>query len=298
MTHGEEEGPSWNEAKAQWGRINARLLRDMPSLNEALSRAIAPGSGLSSFGESPYAQFVRYLQALDDVCQQAVYAMERLPLLIHKEWSNPWELLVKHYLYDSVSRVKTSLDLMALALNVLFDLRLDPRDCSLEKGKICGQLRTRGSVDDPHRDLREQLAVSLDQARTDWIVAFYHLRNLAIHRNGLTLAGARDQQTGKSYIFLVAGGLLDVADEREVVERVVKQLGLLDDPLTLSSAIEPLNMCQQLWVRLADLVNSVLDQSMPQIGGLVSNEHARSKETPLAGNDAEPAGQRSTGVGT
>ena len=283
----DQQGPSWDEAKTQWGRINACLLKDIPSLNAALWQVIPPSSGLPPFGESPYAQFLRYLQALDDVCQQTLYCLERLPLFVGQEWSSPWELYVKYYLCDFLSRVKTSLDLIALALNVLFDLDLDPGDCSLERGKVCGQLRRYAGADDALRDLRGQLASRLDRARNAWIKPFYDLRNLAIHRNGVRLGGGRRPETGENYIFLVAGGLLDVADEREVIERVVNQLGLLDDPLTSSSAIEPLNMCQQLWVRLADLVDSVLDQSGQQIDRFVSEQRSAREGDERAADDGE-----------
>lgn len=275
MTDKGQDGPSWEEAKAQWNRIKDCLMADMPSLNATLRRVIPPSSGLPPFGESPYANFLRYLLALDDVCQQALYALERLPLFTSREeWSNPWELYVKYYLCDLLSRVKTATDLVALMLNVVFELGLPPEKCSLEKGKVAGGLTSFPDEDSGIGAAAREVGATLDRARDDWIKAFYELRNLVIHRNGLMLRGARHPETGENYVFVAASGLLDVADDRRAVDQIVTQLDLLEDPLTMTSAVEPVNLCEQLWTRLAALVDSVLDQSKPQIERFIAEQRA------------------------
>lgn len=275
MSGSEQDGPSWEEAKTQWIRINKCLMADMPSLNATLLRVIPPSSGLPPFGESPYANFLRYLLALDDVCQQALYALERLPLFTSREeWSNPWELYVKYYLCDLLSRVKTATDLVALILNVVFELGLPLEKCSLEKGKVAGGLTSFPNEDSGIGAAAREVGATLDRARDDWIKAFYELRNLVIHRNGLMLRGARHPETGENYVFVAASGLLDVADDRRAVDRIVTRLDLLEDPLTMTSAVEPVNLCEQLWTRLAALVDSVLDQSKPQIERFIAEQRA------------------------
>jgi len=131
----DQQGPSWDEAKTQWERINARVSRDIPSLRTIPWEAILQSGGVPQFGESRSAQLLRYLLALDDVCQQALYAMEQLPLFTCRgEYSSPWELYAKYYIYDVLSRVKTATDLLALLLNVVFGLGLPTKECSLERG--------------------------------------------------------------------------------------------------------------------------------------------------------------------
>ena len=290
MPEADDREPSWEEAKTQWGRINERLLTDIPSLNAAKWQVIPSSGGLPPFGESPYAQFLRYLLALDDVCQQTVYAMQRLQLFTHREWSSPWELYVKYYLCDFLSRIKTATDLLALALNVVFDLGRRDEECSLEKGYIAGALTAFTDDGTASSTAARGVGATLNRQQNEWIKSFYGLRNLVIHRNGLRLGGGQHAETGESYVFMVAGGLLDVADDRKVVERVVTRLGLLDDPLTSTSAIEPVNMCEQLWERLAELVNSVLDQSMPQIERFVSDQRAAREGKRGLDDDGETAG--------
>lgn len=280
MSGSEQDRPSWEEANTQWGRINKRLMAQIPSLNAARLRVMPPSSGLSPFGESPYADLWRHLGALDDVLQQALYALERMPLFTCREWSNPWELYVKYYLCDLLSRVKTATDLVALVLNVVFQLDLPPEECSLEKGKVAGRLTTFPDQDSGIGAAAREVGTTLDRARDDWIKPFYQFRNLVIHRNGLRLGGAQRPGTGENYIFVVAGGLLDVAADQAVVERIVTQLGLLDNALTSSSAIEPVNMCAKLFTRLATLVNTVLDQCELPIDHFVSAHQATLRETP------------------
>lgn len=275
MSGSEQDGPSWEEAKTQWKRINDCLMADMPSLNATLLRVIPQNSGLPRFGESPYASFLRYLLALDDVCQQALYALERLPLFTSREeCSNPWELRVKYYLYDLLSRVKTATDLVALMLNELFELGLSPEECSLEKGKVAGGLTSFSDEDSGIGAAAREVGATLDRARDDWIRAFYELRNLVIHRNGLDLGGARHPETGEYCSLVLAGGLLDVADDRRAVDQIVTRLDLLEDPLTRTSAVEPVNLCEQLWTRVAALVDSVLDQCELPIDRFVSAQQA------------------------
>lgn len=274
MTNSDQKEPAWGEAKRQWSRIIDRLVADMPSLNATLLPVIPPSSGLPRFGESPYANFFRYLLALYDVCQQALYALERPPLFTSREWSSPWELYVKCYLCDFLSRVNTATDLLALMLNVLFELHVPLKQCSLEKGDVAGGLTSFPAQDSDISAVARNVGATLDRARSDWIGPFYELRNLVIHRNGLELGGGRHPDTGENYVFVLAKGLVHVAHDRKIVDQIVKRLDLLEDPLTMSSAIDPLNLCEQLWMRLATLVNSALDQSKPQIDRFISQQRA------------------------
>lgn len=73
---------------------------------------------------------------------------------------------------------------------------------------------------------------------------------------------------------MLAGGLIDAATDRQVVHRVVTQLGLLEDPWTSGSAIDRVSMCEQLSTLLATLIDSVLKQSQPRIDDFISQQQA------------------------
>jgi len=122
------------------------------------------------------------------------------------------------------------------------------------------------------------------------VASFYDLRNLVIHRNGLKLAGVWNRQTGDSHIYVHVSSLLQAAGDRKVVERIVTQLGLLEGELSSSSVVEPVNMCEKLWARLADLVDSVLHQSGQQIDHFVSEQGAAREGNTRAEDDGETGG--------
>jgi hypothetical protein len=213
--------------------------------------------------------------------------MERLSVFVSEPSDSPSDLYAKYHLYGFLSRVKTATDLVALILNVVFELGPREGDCSLEKGRVCGDLRTRAKGNARHGVVAAELAVTLDRARDDWIKPFYCLRNLVIHRNALALVRAPHPKTHKYHAFVAPAGLLAAAGDRQVVEQLLTQLGLVQDPLTPTTAIEPVYLCEQLWARLATLVNSVLAQSGPQIDHFVSEQRAPPDEKPWAAGDSE-----------
>ena len=269
-------------------RTGKSIGQDIPSLIDTLLRVVDSSGGLSPFGDRPFALLWAHLRSLNDVCQQALYAMERLSVLVSEPPETPSYLREQYHLWGFLSRVKTGTDLVALILNVVFELGLPEGDCSLEKVRFSRALRRRANA--RHGAAAGELADTLDRARNDWIEPFYKVRNLVIHRNGLELVRAPHPQSHESHAFVAPAGLLATAGDRQVVERLLRQLGLVQVPLACTTVIEPVNLCELLWARLAALVNAVLVTSGRHIDHFVSEQSAGSEGNTWAADDGETGG--------
>jgi hypothetical protein len=269
--------------------IGGSIGQDIPSLNDTLIRVVDSQGSTCLFGPPPFPRLWAHLWSLNDVCQQAAFALERLTVSVSQGLESPFDLQAKYYLWGFLSRVKTATDLVALILNVVFDLGLAEEACSLEKGKVCGALRMCTGENDPHSLSACQVAVTLDRARNDWVEPFYQLRNLVIHRNGLELLRAPHPETHEYHIFVAPARLSAAAEDRQVVEQILTRIGLVEGPLAPTTAIGPVYLCEQLWGRLATLVDSVLEQSRPQIDSFIAAHRARRDEELSAGRDTQHA---------
>jgi hypothetical protein len=241
-------------------RIAKSIGQDVPSLTEVLLRVVDSQAGVSPFGRQPLSVLCAHLSSLNEICEQALYAMDRLRIFSCKRPATPSDLHAKYHLYGFLSRVKTGTDIVALTLNAVFELGLQEEDCSLEKGSVCKALRQCAHHRQRHGVMADQLAATLDRARNDWIKPFYDFRNLVIHRNGVALVRAPHPESHEYYAFLAPAVLLAATDDRQVVEHLVIQLDLVEQSLVATTAIDPVHLCEQLWTRLAVLVNSVLGQ--------------------------------------
>jgi hypothetical protein len=262
-------------------RMRSSIGRDIPSLTDALLRVVGSHGGVSPFGDHPLSLLCAYLSSLNEICEQALYAMERLSVFVAEPPDRPSDLHAKYHLYGFLSRVKTATDLVALIVNEVFELGLEEGVCSLEKGKVCQKLRQCALSRKPRAVVAHDLAATVDKARNEWIGPLYELRNMVIHRNALALVRAPYPQSSEYHAFLAPAGLLASATDRRAVEQFLRRLGLVEGPLASSTLIEPIDLCEQLWARLVMLVNSVLAQSGPQIDRFVSGQGAAGKGNTL-----------------
>lgn len=250
------------EATDQWQRIGHRFYTDIPSFGR-IWNAVVEACGPSA-DYHPVARLVKYLKSFAETGQQALYSMERLQLFSTKEASNVFEFYVAHYLYDFLTRIKTATDLLALMINYIFDLGIHEKECSLEKGALSSALRNKV----PCTQEMKKLGWRLDEARNDWLLAFYELRNLIIHRAGLRFIAMGVSDAGQSRIHVATGGLLRIADERKLLEKLLSQVGA--GSVSAYGTIEPLRLCEELWVELAGLAKDVINECQHQIMVFIS----------------------------
>lgn len=150
MTTKDSGRASQEEASGQWNRVGKRLTQDMPRLSPILLRAVQSSKRVSPLGDQPFPRMWAHLWSLHDVSLQALYTLERLSVFVCRQSSTPADLYMKFYLYGFMSRLKTATDLVGLILNVLFELGLSEKVCSLEKGKVCAALRKCANPNDRH----------------------------------------------------------------------------------------------------------------------------------------------------
>src|SRR5688572_23156130 len=75
--------------------------------------------------KQPIARLCQYLDSLQATCLQASYSMERIYLFCSADEDAPtftnFGFHVEHYLYDFLTRVKTTTDLLALIIKHIFE---------------------------------------------------------------------------------------------------------------------------------------------------------------------------------
>ena len=248
----------------QWQRIGHHFYTDIPSFG-GIWNTVVEACGLRA-DHHPVARLVKYLRSFIDTGQQALYSMGRLQLFSTQEASNTFEFYVAHYLYDFLARVKTATDLLALMINHIFELGLSEKVCSLEKGAFSNALRNK----DPSDQQMKKLGSKLDKARNDWLSAFYELRNLIIHRAGLRFIAMGVSDAGQSRIHIATGDLLRIADERKLLEELLTRIGA--GSVSPYGTIDPLRLCEELWMELTGLVEDVINKCQPQIVAFVSSK--------------------------
>jgi hypothetical protein len=234
---------SCGEGMGERNRMRSSIGRDIPSLTDALLRVFGSNGGVSPFGDHPLSLLCAYLSSLNEICEQALYAMERLSVFVSEPPDRSSDLHAKYHLYGFLSRARSR---------------------------------------KPRSVVAHDLAATVDKARNEWIGPFYELRNMVIHRNALALVRAPYPHSTEYHAFLAPAGLLASATDRQVVEQFLRRLGLVEGPLASSTVIEPVDLCEQLWARLATLVDSVLARSGPQIDCFVSGQRAAGKGNTLA----------------
>lgn len=256
------------EIISQYGQISRRLSTDIPSFSKIRNK-IKPVS--MNYGTHyPIARLFKHFDSLDVTLEQTLYSLQRLHKFSTMQASNVSEFYVSHYLYDFLTRVKTVTDLLALMVNYIFELQLEKKDCSLERGKLCNRLIKTFKNQDSSNNRAKQLGLKLDKARNDWLVPFRDLRDLIIHRAGIRFIGMAVPEVGQSHIHIASGEILralHVADEREILSKFLAQV----TPTSMSKyqTIDPVELCEQLWERLTKLVELVINECQFKIIALI-----------------------------
>jgi hypothetical protein len=157
--------------------------------------------------------------------------------------------------------------------------KLPDEHCSLHTLKISGIL----SSQDP-TPLKKNLAATLKENKEEWIEKFYPLRNLVIHQPGLLFTGPpySTVRPAGSHIFIPfpyknvnasitfdgqypLDALKPLADAGEPLSAFLRQIRSTSINPSINLMVEPLILCEEIWVKLSQLIDKVIIQCHPQI---------------------------------
>lgn len=252
------------EMMPQWKGLMRRVFEDIPSFGKIWNPVMK--AEMRRHADHRIGTLSKYINSLEITLQQTLYSLDRLRGFSTTEASNVSEFYVSHYLYDFLTRVKTVTDLLGLMTSHIFELNLDKRHCSLEKGRLCNRLIHASKNKNLDNVTAKQLGLRLDKARNDWLKPFSKLRDLVIHRAGLRFVGMGVDDAGKNRVHIAAGEMLrvlHVADEREVLAEFLAQV--VPTSMSKYQTIDPVELSEQLWKRVTGLVEFVINECQIKI---------------------------------
>lgn len=240
-----------------WHFIGNKFYQEIPNFGTIWNKVVEISG--SRFDNHPNSILRRYFQSLTDSCQQILYALERLEYYATQEANNIYQFYVSNYLYDLLTRVKTSTDIMALIINHIYQLDIPDKKCSLEKGGLSTKLREGIATNN------KAVAYIIDRANNDWLSAFYEFRNIVIHKAGLQYIISGISNVRESLILLWGSDFLTLTtSEKEILDSFLEKIGDLHikgHPYL----IDPLKVSRNLWKELAKLIQELLNECYPQI---------------------------------
>jgi hypothetical protein len=239
-----------------WHFIGEKFYQDIPNFGTIWNEVVEISG--SRFDNHPNSILRKYFQSLTDSCQQVLYALEKLKYYATQEASNIYQFYVSNYLYDLLTRIKTSTDIMALIINHIYQLNIPDKKCSLEKRGLSTKLRKSIPTNN------KAIASIIDKANNDWLSAFYEFRNIVIHKAGLQYVISGISNVRESLILLGGGDFLKVTSEKEILDSFLKKMGdthINGHPYL----VDPLKLSRNLWKELAKLIQELLNECYPQI---------------------------------
>jgi hypothetical protein len=238
---------------------------DIPNLDKVLIKILFP-LHISPFGDSPRSICTRFFDSLYRTCRFAVFSINKAKQCTETPiCDDP----IIYYVSNFIGQINTILDLAALIVNEVLELKLEYKQCRLNSKSFIGEIESAGS--------HAQISALLKNARDEWIERFYHLRNLAIHRNGLKWIGSVDPETNLARHEIMAGGLLNSKEEADIVANIIEAAGentlcarttkeqsyftsVRDGGRFLLQTIDPIAFCEEYWKKNADFLNDLLSE--------------------------------------
>jgi len=163
-----------------WGDVFRKVIEELPIIKYSWNLAVEGTFNLPPWSNHPRQVLYNYLNAFRNTCAQMQWSIIQLKDYSNCESSNVTEFFVSHYFYDFVVRLKTATDLLALIINHVYSIGLDPTKCSLDKGALSTSLRQNKSF-----ATGSELAKIIDQTREKWLKLFDQVRDLIIHDQGV-----------------------------------------------------------------------------------------------------------------
>jgi hypothetical protein len=273
--------PFNREAITQWQQISQRVFRDIPSLNVIWNPLVEANIGIPPWEAHPIRMLFKYVESLTNVCGQVLYAIERLRVFSKREASNTFEFYVAHYLYDFMTRVKTTTDLIALIIDHIFGLNLPDKTCSLESGAFVGKIRSSS----PGDQRREQLARRIDRTRNGWLDTFDNLRDIVVHQAGVQLmaVGGAEHAIHVSIPLPMSiprdvpftydpqnplEALRPFAGEEDWVKFLAQIVSASISEYLIT--VDPVKLCEEVWRLLSTTTDELLGECIPEIRTFIS----------------------------
>ncbi|MBE7553722.1 MAG: hypothetical protein HS126_21860 [Anaerolineales bacterium] len=172
--------------------------------------------------------------------------------------------------------------MLALLIRHIFaidETKLKDEDCSLHKPRIIGILRNYNPTPS-----KKDLADTFDDAKEKWIEKFYPLRNFVVHQPGFLFTGPpyNTIHPAGSHIYVPfpyknvnssitfdwlhpLDALKPLADAGEPLSVFLRQIESTSLNRTNNLMIEPLTLCEEIWIKLSQLIDKVITQCHPQI---------------------------------
>ncbi len=248
------------ELQKLWHYVGEKFYKDIPNLGPIWNKMCVKHGFRRD--DHPNTILIKYFDSLSDSCQQILYAIEELKYYTTQEASNVYEFYVSHYLYDLLSRIKTSTDILALIINHIFSLEICDNQCSLERGPLSKKLLKKNP--------NNKVGPIIDKARNDWVGAFYEFRNIVIHKAGLryNISGISDKS--ESRILFAAGNLLRITSEKNAINNFLEKIGNthIDG---FCGLIDPLTLSNNLWLELSQLINTLLNECYCKMEEFINN---------------------------
>ena len=274
---------SEQDIKNSWLQVGQRFADDNPAFVKTWNHVLFNSRPWQVHPYvNPVAQLIGYLRSLMYVCQQSLYSIEQINELRDKEQDNINTWYVSLHFYDFIARVKTATDLLALLIRHIFAIdktKLPDEHCSLHTLKISGILSSQNPT-----PLKKNLAVTLKESKEEWIEKFYPLRNFVVHQPGFLFTGPpyNTIHPAGSYIYVPfpyknvnssitfdrlrpLESLKPLADAGEPLSVFLRQIESTSLNHTNHLMVEPLTLCEEIWVKLSHLIDKVITQCHPQI---------------------------------
>ncbi len=228
---------------SDWFDIGAKCKESFPVLHEIWNDVCARSGFLPD--DHVLGELRRLLRSSILLGQHAIYSSLCVTRYSRTEASNTYEDYVRYYIYDFIGRVKSSSDIFALLVNHVYKLGVDESKCALERGPIVHRL----DADEVNRDL----AALINQARDQWLLPFYDMRNFVVHRSGLRfVVGGID---AGSLINIQLGEMLRIPKERRTIERFLASIGAAASKTCI---LDPGFFCENLWDKWKHLANAIM----------------------------------------
>ena len=228
---------------SDWFKIGEKCKESLPVLHEIWNDLCTRCGFLPD--DHVLSELRRLIRSSILLGQHAIYSSLCVARYSKTEASNTYEDYVQYYIYNFIGRVKSSSDILALIVNHVYELGIVEVECALERGPIVGHLDSDGA----NRDL----AALINRARQQWLLPFYDMRNIVVHRSGLRFVVGN--VGGASLINIEVGEMLRIQKERKIIERFLEGIGIV---VSKAFIVEPVILCENLWDQWRALAETIM----------------------------------------
>lgn len=276
-----EENLHMNELGVIWGDVFRKVFEELPLIKDSWNLTVEATFNLAPWSNHPKLLLYNYLNSFKNTCAQMQWSIIQLKNYSNGESSNVTEFFVSHYFYDFVVRLKTATDLLALIINHVYSIGLDPTNCSLDKGALSTRLRQNNSFASGSK-----LAKIIDQTRENWLRLFDQIRDLLIHDQGVKflVVGGKEHPI---HIFIPFQGnivgevtvevdpsnplkSLQPYSDKTLLVRFLQSIG--SSSVTDYLSIDPIILTDELWIQFREITVLISKYLSPVVVDFINNQ--------------------------